>query len=108
MRRVLHLLLLMAVLWCGIHVGEPAMAHDQTLHHQFESAGDRGHDDAGETQDGALDVAHVGHHHCPMAPACDDASAAAIGIGDGAPLLAAIISPLASLSQAPPLEPPAA
>ncbi|KRA84271.1 hypothetical protein [Altererythrobacter sp. Root672] len=108
MRRALHLLLLLAVLWCGIHVGEPAMAHDETLHHQLAAADDSSRDAGGEKQDGVFDAAHVGHHHCPMAPACNDGAASSTGLTDGAPVFAAAVAPLASLSQAPPLEPPAA
>jgi hypothetical protein len=104
MHRVLRLLLIVCVLWCGAHVAQPAWAHDDAAHHRIASALD------GEEpgHEGSADVAHVGHHHCPAALHLD-----AAGSPDGMArhkslLFAPRTAPLGSLSQAPPLEPPAA
>lgn len=104
MHRVLRLLLIVCVLWCGAHVAQPAWAHDDAAHHRAEAAPvdeDRGHT-------GSADAAHAVHHHCPAALHQNAAAAPDVMIC-GAPLLfAARAAPLASRSQAPPLEPPAA
>jgi hypothetical protein len=67
MRRALHLLVIVTVLMCGLHVGESAEAHAGVEQHQpfsvFDapSAKDEG-SDRGNTK-----AAHASHHHCPMA-----------------------------------------
>lgn len=103
MTRALRLLLLISVFLCGLHAAEPVQAHDQHAHHELSGA------DAGEdAHTGAEQAAHAVHHHCPMAP--DQASSTACGAPppDALGPFARPAAALASRSQAPPLEPPAA
>jgi len=51
MRRILHTLLVAAVLMCGLHIGEPAHAHDNLEQHQSIT-------DSGKDADGDGDAAH--------------------------------------------------
>jgi len=108
MRALVHLLLIFSVLWCGSHLGEPAQAHE----HGAEQAltldahllpGDG--DGAGETPG---EHAKGGHHHCPIAPDGLAAPALCDPVPATAPLFARRIATLNSLSQAPPVQPPAA
>jgi hypothetical protein len=104
MSAFLRLLLIACVLWCGAHVAQPAWAHDEVAHHQADAA----LDDEGSDHKGSADAAHIAHHHCPAA-LHQNAVAALDDRACGAPLLfAARTAPLASRSQAPPIEPPAA
>jgi hypothetical protein len=106
MRRLLHMLLVVCVLLCGVHVAEPVQAHDEAAHHALEAG--PGHADgepAGTHEGGA---AHAVQHHCPVAPEhVPTAMACAVKV-DGAGHFPVPVAALASLSQAPPLEPPAA
>lgn len=106
MRRVMHILLAVAVLWCGLHLGEPAHAHDEAEQHQA-------HDGASATDDGEQDrtgpakAIHL-HHHCPMATGQHlNAISAEAAMGE-ALLFVRPVAALHSRSQAPPLEPPVA
>lgn len=103
MRPDLRLLLIICVLWCGVHVAQPAWAHDEAAHHQADAAADE--QDKGHV--GSADAAHVGHHHCPAA--LHQSAASLDYTARGRPLVfAARPMPLGSVAQAPPLEPPAA
>jgi hypothetical protein len=102
-RSLLHLLLALAVLLCGLHIGEPSHAEDGAGAHAVSHAvGDAEHsDDEAPGQDEA-----TSHHHCPMAPA--------VAAPDGPAAFATIAihgfrpdTALGSLTRAPPLEPPA-
>ena len=101
MRRALHILLVLSVLWCGLHLTGESGASAATLDHGLlaEDCGKEGDADSES-------AAHMGHHHCPLAPDQRIASLGAIApLGAVRGLLR--IAALASLSQAPPLEPPA-
>lgn len=92
---------MIAVLWCGVHVAQPAFAHDEVAHHQADAAA------AGENDhQGAADATHAAHHHCPSALHLNEAALVATACGE-ALLFAKRTVPLRSLAQAPPLEPPA-
>jgi len=104
MRSSFHLLLMMAVFFCGLHVAEPVQAHAEAVHHQLEHPAN--HDDGADT--GAADAAHAMHHHCPIAPDQSSPSADGVAIRTIVVLAPALVTGLTSLSQAPPLEPPAA
>ena len=106
MRRLLHMLLVVCVLWCGAHIAEPVQAHDEATHHALEAG--PGHADgepAGKHEGG---TAHAVQHHCPIAP--DHAAPAAPCVVDDAGTVhfASPVTALTSLKRAPPLEPPAA
>lgn len=106
MRRLFHLLLLAAVLWSGLHPAEPALAHEDSLNHQFEAGIVLGGDDA--SHESTQEAAHAGHHHCPIGTCHVDASPLS-PIEARRPLLfAKPPETLGSLAQAPPLQPPAA
>ncbi len=99
----MRLLMVFGVLLCSMHIAEPASAHatDQAFH----IVSDADHDDR---QAPAPEMAHGGHHHCPVAP---DLRASA---GDSPLLLtrgllfAAPVSPLTSREPPPLLDPPLA
>lgn len=103
-RSLLHMLLALAVLLCGLHIGEPAHAEDGAGAHAVSHAiGDADHSD---NEAPGRDEA-ASHHHCPMAPA--------VAAPDGPVAFTAIAihaarptTTLGSLTRAPPLEPPAA
>ena len=106
MRRLLHMLLVACVLWCGAHVAEPVQAHDEATHHALEAGPAHADDEPSGKHEGG--AAHATQHHCPVAP--DPAPAAlpcAIGF-DRAAHFSAPVAALASLTRAPPLEPPSA
>jgi hypothetical protein len=100
--RILHVLLIASVMLCGMHVAQPAWAHDEAAHHQVDSDIDK---DSGH--EGSADPAHLAHHHCPAA-LHQDAGPLHDRARNRPLLFAAHAPPLGSLSQAPPLEPPAA
>jgi len=105
MRRLFHLLLLAAVLWAGLHPAEPALAHEDSVNHQFEAGIALGDDAAHES---TQEAAHAGHHHCPIGTCHIDAPQLT-PFDDRRPLLfAKLAAALGSLAQAPPLQPPAA
>ena len=102
--RALHLILMVAVFFCGLHLAEPVQAHGEAAHYQFDQPAEHGHDEDGK---GSAEAAHAMHHHCPIAP---DQSFAGGCASFRAPALvfAAPAASLVSLAQAPPVEPPAA
>ncbi|KKC24612.1 hypothetical protein [Sphingomonas sp. SRS2] len=105
MRRFLHLLILTAVLCCGVHIGNEAQAREHVAQQLLET---QDHDDSGAAPHGAPgNAADGGHHHCPAAPG---PRAASIGgaIVVKAILCAAPVAVLYSRSQQPPVEPPSA
>lgn len=107
MFRAIRLLVVLAVLWCGLHLS-PAEAD---VPHGKAGAGLMLHDEArgGVPSDHGLPHASQAcHNHCPVAP--DQGHGAALS----APALAAAApfatpaKKLVSLSRAPPVQPPAA
>jgi ABC-type nickel/cobalt efflux system permease component RcnA len=106
MRAAFRLLMMIAVLWCGVHLDEPAHAFEKVQQHQFQDAPESNGDGQAD-HNGSSQAAHV-HHHCPLAAEHRP------GIDTAEPRLASDIlfhvrvAVLHSLSQAPPVEPPAA
>jgi len=106
MRRALHLLLMIAVFGCGLHIAEPVQAHTERAHHQLEqSSADHGEHGS---DDGAANASHALHHHCPLGPDQKPAAIACAMMPSCLLPTPTLIADLASLSTAPPLEPPAA
>jgi hypothetical protein len=103
MRRMLHLVMILAVMLVTMHVGE-THAHETPGEHASEqtAASVAGEPD----QDSPADDAPPPHHHCPVA---EDRHLALV-LPDA--LLAAALhfppaaAALGSLAQAPPVEPP--
>lgn len=107
MPRLLNLLLIFSVLWCGLHLMEPAGTAPGLVdlaHSEAASVPGECHDGGG----GSGNVAHSSHHHCPSAPVQRLASGDDMTFSGETLFFAALTVPLASLSQAPPLEPPTA
>jgi hypothetical protein len=103
MRRAVRLLLVFAVLWCGLHLDEAAKARADWA---YGAAAPASSDNSSDRGDEPENIAHIGHHHCPMAPdprvtTPDDAAVKPVGLHFARPAMA-----LHSLAQAPPLEPP--
>jgi hypothetical protein len=106
MRRLLHMLLVVCVLICGAHVAEPVQAHDEAVHHaRVAGPGHAEGEPAGTHEGGA---AHAVQHHCPVAPDQGAAAVACVVEPGKAMHFAAPAAPLASLTRAPPVEPPSA
>jgi hypothetical protein len=106
MRAALHLILILCVLWCALGVAEPAEA--STPKDWETVAASSGPVDHGPVDDvvDVQDRAH--HHHCPVAPdPAPDQFADPIGPSACAPMQARPVA-LASLTRAPPLQPPSA
>ena len=107
MHRVLHLLTIIAVLLCGLHIGEPAHAFEG-VQHALTQADEREAGQSGTADPTPAKAAHGGHAHCPVAPAHNDAlEMGAIFLTRAVFSLPAIAS-LPSRSIAPLIEPPAA
>jgi len=105
MRQALSLFLTMAVLLCGLHIGEPDTPHPVAAHQlaQDDGAADpaaAGHEAPGQAED-------AGHHHCPVALDAASPAPPCAAFSDASPV-ARPIAALASLAQAPPTEPPLA
>ena len=108
MRRLLQTLLLVAVFLCGVHPGEPAQAHEdpaQHLLHLDSHMPDTGDDGAPAD---AEQVPAAGHQHCPMSAGDHFAPVACTAPHNASLLFARPAATLASLTRAPPVEPPAA
>lgn len=105
MRRAIHLLIVAAVLWCGLHLS-PAEA-DVVVSATAETSA-AAHADHDASDDHPLrQASHGCHSHCPLA--IESASSPALGTPLVRASLVALPSPrLASLSLAPPIEPPIA
>jgi hypothetical protein len=112
---VLHLLarMILAFAFIASTAHAPAIAHDNLTNHHVDHGGLAAHDavtdlngDSSPSHDGSGESLH--HHHCPTA------LGAACGHGDTDVTVRKAVmpfhraSPLSSLSQAPPTEPPSA
>src|SRR5262249_26454548 len=105
MRASLHLLLALMVVWCGLHLAGPVEASAGMSHADRSiGAASPGHDH----HDGAAKVRAPRPHPCPAAPAVWAAAPAEPVELPAAILFAASATTLASLSPAPPLQPPSA
>lgn len=105
MLRALRILTLIAVLFCALNVGEDAYAADGPAATELVSAADTGGDETPASPEAA---AHAVHHHCPIADGLSGLPALAASMTDTGLLFAPAIAALASLSQAPPIDPPLA
>lgn len=108
MRRMLHLMVMLTVLWCGLHLAEPAHAHagiaNELAYAEYDSP--PGEDDA--SKKAPANAAHTGHHHCPVATDARSLGADGVVFPEDAVLFALPVTALRSMSQAPPLDPPLA
>lgn len=106
MRRLMPILMIVAVFWCSVHSYMADHAFADMGNEPCEQA--EAADDTRDISSGREKPDHGGHHHCPVAPDRSGLSS------DGAPALAdtlVFVPPAAVLhshSQAPPLQPPAA
>jgi hypothetical protein len=103
-RRLLSILLVISVLWCGLELCPPALAHGAI----DQAAVNATPEDSSDRHAGPLEAVHAGHHHCPLATNLGEA---AVWFGlDSDPGLrwATRIQPLASRTEAPRPQPPAA
>ena len=102
---MMRMIMILAVLFCSMHVAEPASAHAADSAQIFEA----GQDDADKgSPEPAAKFAHTGHHHCPVAPDVWQASPDAAPALVNAPLFAAAVVALASRASPPLLDPPLA
>jgi len=106
MFRAAHLLIIMAVLWCGLHLSSAEADVPWSLTSTHVALHDENARDLSDH--GMPHISQACHNHCPMAP--DDASGPALAAPalDELPPTAAVAKKLYSLSQAPPVQPPAA
>jgi hypothetical protein len=105
MGAALRLLTILALVFCALGIGETDAAHASAPSAQASATAvpDTPPADPG----GAIpEAAH--HHHCPLAPALPQARTAAHPASAASAPVASRIAALASLTRAPPLEPPAA
>lgn len=108
MRRILPALIAIAVLLCGLHIGEADTAHRAADHRAAQGAVAVVGDDGDADGDRPAKMAEKGgHHHCPVAPD-QGVVAAECREMPGAIAVARPVPALASLAQAPPTEPPSA
>jgi hypothetical protein len=106
MPRFLRLLLVACVLLCGVHVAEPVQAHDEATHHALEAGPAHADEEPAGTHEGG--AAHAVQHHCPVAPDHAPAVMPCAAQAASTAHFAAPVAALASLTRAPPVEPPAA
>lgn len=107
MQRVMRLLMIVAVLWCGVHAAVPDHAIADMGAEACARTG-AGIGASGEAPDKPAPFEHVNHHHCPIAPDRPGGSVIAELVPVDGPLFARPAVALHSHSRAPPLEPPAA
>jgi hypothetical protein len=102
MLRALRILVITAVLLCGLHIGEDARADEAGKQPAVELA----FTDEAPTPAGEADQRV--HHHCPVAQDADFALAFEDLPPSASLIFARPVSRLHSLSQAPPTQPPLA
>ena len=110
MAKLVRLLVIVSLLWCGMHFVEPIDAH---AHAHVEQAGHP--DDWAERvpdrhDPGAApaDPAHPGHHHCPVVPLYAGTDEPALAPCTESKPFPLPVAALRSLASPPPFEPPAA
>jgi hypothetical protein len=106
MPRLLGLLVIFSVLWCGLHLMEPAGTAPGLADSHEIAAGDAP-GDCHDSGAGSGKAAHSSHHHCPVAPEPRLASADTAARGESL-FFAGLTARMPSLAEAPPLEPPTA
>ena len=102
MRAAFHLLVLVCLMWCALGIAEPAQAHvgaEDAAVSAGQSSWSLDHE-SGEPAAGH-------HHHCPVAPDVPVGRAQAQAAKYRDPVFAPRFVALASLTRAPPLQPPA-
>jgi len=112
MRAAFHLLVMICLLWCATGVAEPGQAHGGTGASHSATAGpildqEAADHDVGD-RDGAGDPGQAHHHHCPVAPDQPQSRVEAAWVAPRAPIFDGRTASLASLTRAPPLQPPSA
>lgn len=108
MRRAIHLLLMLTVLWCGSHLGEPAEAHERGAAHASTLEAHMLPGDVDDAGGSPGKSTQVGHHHCPIAPDGHFAPALCEPASVDGPVYARPVAVLESLSPKPPIQPPSA
>lgn len=98
-------LMILAVLFCSLHLSEPAFAHASDNAPTFLAGFDGGGTDSREPHS---KIAHAGHHHCPVAPAPWQAAPSAATAFASVAVFAASAVVLASRASPPLLDPPLA
>lgn len=104
MRAAFHLLVLLCLIWCALGISEPVEAYagsPEVMAMAVDHA-----DLSLDHGDGEQAAGH--HHHCPVAPDVLLGSAQPQKTRYRDPVFASRVSALASLTRAPPLQPPAA
>lgn len=102
-KAMMRLLTIVGVLLCSMHFAEPASAHTgEDAFHFAQDASDE------ERQEPALQVAHGGHHHCPVAPDLRQTDAQGTEPWTRGLLFVGPTSPLTSRAPPPLLDPPLA
>jgi len=107
MRFAFRLVLILTLLWCGLHLVEPAEAHGSASEaHAWTGVAVADTDDCSSPRGGA--GGQEADHHCPMAPDPGIPPRIAAPTLPAAPAYLNPTRPLASRALAPPLQPPAA
>lgn len=99
----LRLVVMFTLIWCGLHIAEPAQAHGGPV--AAHALMDAGHDGDERSQPG--EPMHGGHHHCPVAADPAPHGDAATLTPAPSPVFASGTATMRSLTRAPPLQPPA-
>lgn len=106
MRCAFRLVLMFTLLWCGLHLAEPAQAHGAaTEAHAWTGVAVADADDCAPT---GGTPAPEADHHCPMAPDLGVVPRVAGPMLPAVPVMLTPARPLASRALAPPLQPPSA
>lgn len=102
MRFLVCLLLAVTMAWCGLHIAEPADLHaTPTVVASIDHPSSGEHEAPGQP-------AHASHHHCPVAPDQQVAVGDVTRCQSRMQMFVTAPDRLASLSHAPPLQPPSA
>ncbi len=106
-RTCVHILLLLAMIWSGVHASAPAAANESHHATDIHLHADASPPDSGQ-DDGDTDRAHGSHHNCPVAPDLLLTGAQDMLRRTGSLLFARPASELASRAPPPLLDPPLA
>ena len=105
MRLALRLVVMITLIWCGLHIAEPADAHPVSALQQADIAAPADH--MPDRDEAPQQSAHASHH-CPVAADPQAATGAAPSPASPLRLFVPAAIPLPTLSRAPPLQPPSA
>lgn len=106
MRPMINFLLVLAVLWCGLHLS-PAEADESADRLHAASAHSESDGEHGDNHS-RPHVTHGCHTHCPVAPGADLGTTLDAPTVEQALHYAAPVDRLEPIAQAPPIEPPSA